>query len=51
MFMVWALSIAGLVLIVFDVEGITPTIMHNPHAIMGMHFYHYRAFFFIKKNK
>jgi len=35
MFLVWALSIAGLVLIVFDVEGITPTIMHNPHAIMG----------------
>jgi len=35
MFLVWALSIAGLVLIVFDVEGITPTIMNNPHAIMG----------------
>jgi len=35
MFLVWCLSIVGLVLIILDVEGITPTIMTNPHAIMG----------------
>jgi len=35
MLLVWALSIVGVVMIVLDVEGITPTILTNPHAIMG----------------
>jgi len=35
MILVWALSIIALVLIVVDVDGITPTIFTNPHAIMG----------------
>jgi hypothetical protein len=35
MFLVWSLSIVGLVLIILDVEGISSTIMTNPHAIMG----------------
>jgi len=35
MLLVWALSIVGLVLIILDVEGITPTLTTNPHGIMG----------------
>lgn len=35
MILVWCLSIVGLVLIIVDVGGLTSTILHNPHGIMG----------------
>ncbi|XP_023349675.1 putative ferric-chelate reductase 1 homolog [Eurytemora carolleeae] len=35
MVLVWSLSIVGLVLIIIEVDGLTPTVFTNPHAIMG----------------
>ena len=39
MILVWCLNIVGLVLIILDVEGLSPTIYSNPHAIMGKGFF------------
>ena len=39
MILVWCLNIVGLVLIILDVEGLSPTIYSNPHAIMGTCFF------------